>query len=121
MTYATQNIKVGDRVCYAGYSDVYPATVIVRTAKTLIVRTDDGKLLNAPNSGEPDALKMDIGGFAAHTSGTQRWDIFEDPHGSKVKFTWREKAGKWVQVGSNPRQQGGKLMNGWHKFYDYNF
>jgi hypothetical protein len=121
MTYATQDIQVGARVCFGGYTDVYPATVISRTEKRLVVREDKGELLNGANSGEPDAMKCYPGGFAAHFEGKQRWDIQEDPNGRTVTFTWREKAGKWAMKGSDPKTQGGKLMEGWRKFHDFNF
>lgn len=121
MSYATKDIKVGDRVSFGGYSDVYPATVIKRTPKSVTVRKDKGRLLNGANSGEPDALKCYPGGFAAHFEGTHRYEIMEDPEGSKVKFTWREKAGMWVMVGDDPRTAGGKLMEGWSMYHDLNF
>lgn len=121
MSYATQDIQVGTRVSFSGYSDVHPGTVISRTAKRLIVREDKGTLLNGANSGEPDAMQCFPGGFAAHFEGAQRWDIQEDPEGHQVTFTWREKAGKWMKRGSNPKTQGGSLMEGWRKHYDFNF
>ncbi len=121
MSYSSQNVKVGDRVCFSGFSDVYPGTVIARTPKSVTVREDKGTILNAPNSGEPDALQCDVGGFAAHVSGKQRWDIQENPEGRIVKFTWREAVGKWIKAGQSPKETGGKLMDGWHKHHDYNF
>lgn len=121
MSYATQDIQVGTRVSFSGYSDVHPGTVISRTAKRLIVREDKGTLLNGANSGEPDAMKCYPGGFAAHFDGKQRWHIEEDPEGQIVYFTWREKVGKWIRQGSSMKEQGGKLFDGWHKHYDFNF
>lgn len=121
MTHLNQNIEVGQKVSFSTHSDVEPATVVNRTAKTVLVRQDKGTLLNGANSGEEDAMSCEVGGFAAHFEGTQRWHIEDDVDGKLIKFSWREKQEKWVRSGSNPRMSGNTLLEGWQKHYDFNF
>lgn len=117
MGYVTESVKVGDKVSFAIGSDVFPAVVISRTAKRLVVQEMKATLLNAPNSGEPDALHTDIGGFCAHVSGVQRWDIQPDDDGRLVKFSWRERKSRWMMIGST----SSSLYEGARRFYDFNF
>lgn len=102
-------LEVGDRAHVTLYSDVEPCTVIRRTAKTITVRYDDGKL--DPNW-KPEFIP---GGFAAHCTNQEEqvWNLFEDPNG-QVETFHRRKAG-WYN------KSDCRLTPGWRKFYDYNF
>lgn len=130
--------EVGSGVSIHGYSDINPATVIEvsPTGKRIKVRECSAKLLNGPDSGEPDALKFSVGGFAAHVSGTQRYDITENPEGIVTEYSLRTvtreryidgkrqkvKVELWKRVGESVgNSTKSDLSEGRTKFYDYNF
>lgn len=86
----------------------------------LLVRACTATLLNGPRSGEPDALVQYPGGFAAHTSGTQRWDVQSDPHGERRTLSWRPTVRAWVAVGS-PSSGSTRYVPGGSWYHDFNF
>jgi hypothetical protein len=111
------DLQVGDGVTICHWSDKEAATVIKRTSTTVLVQIDNQTLLNGPNSGEPDALQVHPGGFAAHVEGRQRWACSPNPEGRVVKFS-RRKDGRWMQAGAT---NGSTLIAGRYPHYDYNF
>jgi len=118
------NSAIGDGATMCGYSDRQASTIIARTATQITVQRDEATLLNGPGSGEPDALTVTPGGFAAHTSGTQRWSTKPDANGAIVKYSRRVlETGKviWKQVGVATRTPGFVLIEGRHEHYDFNF
>lgn len=102
------------------YSDCQACTVIACTDKRVTVQLDTAILLNGINSGVADALVQYPGGFAAHTSGVQRWEFAPNPAGDTQVFTLR-KNGQWVAEGE-PMKGGTWLTIGYrHHHYDFNF
>jgi len=116
------SFKVGDGVTIHGYSDSRSHTVIAvsKGGKKITLQRDKVKLLNGANSGEPDALKVYPGGFAAHVEGVQRWDCQSDPNGTITVATLRQD-GRWRQRGSSLRDRCGLVTEGRDEHYDYNF
>lgn len=119
--------KVGDGATVHGYSDSKACTIVAISEKKITVQYDTAKLLNGAQSGEPDAIKFDVGGFSAHCSGTQRWETTPNPEGGKETFSlrkWKNYKGepvqRWAPVGSK-RQDGYSLSEGRHHHYDFNF
>ena len=118
-------VQVGDPVTRCGYSDYHAGLVISvsisglgAAARTkLVMQECNARLLNGPNSGEPDALNFAPGGFCGHTSGTQRWEITPDQNGRMHTFTLR-KDGHWQEAGV---RNGKPLIAGHHHHYDFNF
>lgn len=105
----------------AGYSDVHSYTIIAvsKNGKAVTAQRDHSKLLNGATSGEPDALQCSVGGFCAHVSGTQRWELTPNPNGTVYVFTLR-KNGKFVK--RHQSQTGEKLVPGKRvEHYDFNF
>ena len=80
------DLEVGDGVTISGWSDsdVYTVVSVSKSGNSAVVREDKSTLLNGVNSGEPDALKFYPGGFAGHTTGTQRWRHEPDPDGQDL-------------------------------------
>ena len=115
---AVPTYRPGDGVTIHHYSDCKAATVVRVTPFTVTIQFDKAELLNGVNSGEPDALKFDIGGFAGHTSGKQRWHVEADPTGATQKFTLRRSDGRYMEAGS---RNGAWLSAGRHPHYDFNF
>lgn len=123
------NAQIGDGATHTVWSDSKAATIIARTAKSITVQYDEAELLNGFDSGEDDALQADIGGFAAHVSGVQRYSYRRNSEAPTRKFTRREITNPysgetrvvWKQVGSNTRSPGNTLTAGRHHHYDYNF
>lgn len=106
-----KSLEVGDRVHIQMYSDVEPATVVKRTAKSITVRKDKAE---RDPSWKPEFI---VGGFAGHCTNqdSQRWFITEDLEGSTERFNWSEKYGCWKNRADET------LWPDWEKFYDYNF
>lgn len=100
-----------------GYSDI-KAHEIVRSvfSKILEVRAMTAKLLNGVNSGEPDALQFEPGGFFGHTSGIQRYEYTQDTSARVFRIRlhkdgkWRDAVGRRFVPSDSPRE-----------FYDFNF
>jgi len=116
--------KVGDKATHTLHTDS-KAGYIVKVSpngKTVWFAEADAKLLNGPNSGEPDALTFSPGGFVGHTSGTQRWEVAPAPpagdHG--LKFTLRSN-NRWKVSGGGTYTPGNTLSAGHYPHYDYNF
>jgi hypothetical protein len=114
-------VQVGDPVTRSGYSDCHAGYVIqINKARTKLVMKDgDARLLNGPNSGEPDALVFTPGGFCGHTSGTQRWEIKPSELARVTVFSLR-KNGRWIETGL-AQNQGKPLCAGHHPHHDFNF
>jgi hypothetical protein len=97
---------------------------VSRTGNRAVIQRDRVKLLNGPDSGEPDALRVYTGGFAAHVEGRQRWSIEPDPNGETVEVSRRKlKSGEtvWIKVGL-PTKGGNRVTFGERsEHYDYNF
>jgi hypothetical protein len=114
---------VGEGATKHLYSDSHAYTVerVSPSGKTAWIRRDKATLLNGPDSGEPDALKVYPGGFAAHTTGVQRYRYEPDPDGKLVKVTRRQN-GRWKVSGWPTRSPGGVVTFGHRReHYDYNF
>lgn len=102
------------------WSDATAVTITACTASSVTVQEDTAVLMNGPNSGAPDALQCDPGGFAGHTSGTQRWECAPNPNGGCDTFTLR-KNGRWVRRGEGMKN-GTRLTIGVRApHYDFNF
>ena len=119
--------KVGDGASMYGYSDVHAGTIIKRTDKKIWIKRDTATLLNGNNSGEPDALTFQAGGFLGHTSGIQRYDYSSNPDGETRVYSrrsWVNYKGddrvRWAEVGSD-RHNGPTIGAGRHEHYDFNF
>jgi hypothetical protein len=106
----------GATICL--YSDRKACTVIrvSDSGKTAWIQEDKAKLLNGFNSGEEDALHFEPGGFAGHTSGTQRWECTRDPKGPKYRVS-RRKNGHWYLANSQTRVRMGTRDH----YHDFNF
>ncbi len=118
--------RVGDGATFTLYTDAYACTVInvSPSGKTITLRYDKQKLLNAPSSGEPDALTSHPGGFAGHVSGSQRWHTEPDLDGTVIKASLRTlPSGRqvWKQTGHPARSPGCEVTHGRHPHYDYNY
>jgi len=111
-------VKVGDGATVYGWTDrrAYTVIAVSKSGRTITIQRDSAKLLNGPNSGEPDALHFEGGGFCGHTSGVQRYEIKPDPNGEIRKASLR-KDGKWREANSTTRVEVGERF----EFYDYNF
>ena len=117
---------VGEGATRYYHSDAHAYTVerVSASGKTAWIRRDKATILNGPNSGEPDALKVDPGGFAAHVSGSQRYAYERDPEGELVRVSQRTWRGKtlWKVAGWKTTSPGGSVVFGKRsEHYDYNF
>lgn len=115
--------KLGDKATHTIHTDSHAGyiTHVSPNGKTVIFARAEAKLLNAPNSGAPDALHVSPGGFAGHTSGTQRWEVADKPmEGYRDKFTLRT-TGRWKIAGGGTYTPGNSLTAGHYPHYDYNF
>lgn len=103
------------------YTDRVAATIISETPREITVRTDKAKLLNGPESGEPDAMTVTPGGFTAHWSGAQRYEYSTDPFGCEYTFTKR-RSGRWVKKG-DPDHRGSTTLTVGRRvhYHDFNF
>ena len=104
-------MEPGEHAHVVMYSDIYPVTIIKKTATTLTVRRD--KATRDPNW-KPEWI---VGGFAGHCTNNdeQQWIIEEDPDGGIETFRWSKRYNQY-------RDKGGcKLFPHWKKHYDYNF
>lgn len=116
-------VSIGDLFTYTVHTDrtVYEVVRITAAGRKIVLRRCRQTLLNGANSGEPDALVMIPGGFAAHTTGTQRWEVESDPEGEEMTATYREKIGCWKPVGSATKTPGFRIRPGSSPHYDFNF
>jgi hypothetical protein len=128
-TYAGQPLQVGDKVGVRYHSDIKPGTVIKATASKVTIQLHSFKLLNGPESGEPDAMTVTVGGFCAHWEGRQRNEIDETSNDGTVTATFRKgdmlngQTGIWRQTGytGGRGKLGGVIYNGLVAYHDYNF
>lgn len=118
-----QGFKVGEGATFLIYTDAHAGTIIKTTKTTVLWQRDSAKLLNGPDSGEPDALKVCPGGFAAHVSGSQRYAYERDSEGQIRKFTRRvcKRTGSVSYKLAGHRGSGCSLHSGRHERYDYNY
>lgn len=121
MTETKLNAIADDAATVNFYSDRVAATIISETPREITVRTDKAKLLNGPESGEPDAMTCTPGGFAGHFSGVQRYEYFSDPVGGEYTFTKR-RSGRWVKKG-DPDDRGSTTLTIGRRvhYHDFNF
>ncbi len=111
---------VGMGVTVLHYSDswVYTIVAVSKSGRTITLVRDKATLLNAQNSGEPDALQFSPGGFFGHTSGTQRYSYAPgDAATSQVIKATLRNDGRWRESKTNYSLLLGKR----EEHYDYNF
>jgi hypothetical protein len=113
--------EVGMGLTEHGYSDSHAYTVVKvsKSGKTCWATRDKATLLNGVNSGEPDALKFEPGGFCGHTSGTQRYSYESDMDGHPFRFSLTKRG--WRLAGTSQQAGGGVTMGVRHEHYDFNF
>lgn len=123
---------VGEYVTVCHHSDRHAFEIVSRSAKKLVMRQLKAVLLNGMNSDAPDKLVANIGGFAAHVSGVQRYSYESNPDGA-VKVAWMQKKPIRLVSGRdkecNPvyryqaafKSDGNPVIMGAHEHYDYNF
>jgi hypothetical protein len=118
----TPTFQIGDAVSHRTWTDIKAGFIVAvsKSGKTVTFQAAKQELLNGPDSGEPDALEVCIGGFFAHTSGRQRYAVSADTTGYKQKFTLRSN-GHWKAARSSSHSIGNVLIYGHHPYYDYNF
>ena len=104
-------VKVGQGVTLHGWSDATPYEVIAvsKSGQQVTIRQMEATL-----NREESTLKQDIGGFVAHTSGEQVWDIESDEDGRIQKMNWSNKKQRFTSQGEN-------ASFGASKYYDFNF
>jgi len=121
---AISALNVGDGVSVSFWSDVEAYTIIKKTPKTILLRTDKATLINRTE------LVFHTGGFAAHceNQNDQRYTYESDPEGFEVKITlrrWTDEEGnerrKWKRVNNRTFETGGNAYAGRRKFHDFNF
>lgn len=83
--------------------------------KTIEIRRLNAKLLNGVNSGEPDALQFEQGGFCGHVSGVQRYEYSKTAEGViRIRrhggYQWKDRHGNRFVLATEPSE-----------FYDFNF
>jgi hypothetical protein len=109
-------------VTLCGYSDRHAFTIVFvsKSGKSFKAQRDTAKLQNGAASGAPDALTFSPGGFADHTSGTQRWEYAPNADGEIVTI-------RRVMRGAHkltPRWQKDRVTRcvpGRSEHYDFNF
>ena len=124
MTEARETYAVGEGVSWGEGSDTCAGTVVAVTKSTVTVVEDRSELLNGESSGEPDALRVQVGGYAGHTSGKQRYRYEYDRNGAVRKFSWRRRQQRYKLAGTSTvgsMQGWGLLFAGRHRHYDFNF
>lgn len=130
MSNTISNPQVGDEVTHIRWTDATAGWIksVSKSGNTVEVEYADQTLLNGANSGEPDALQFEAGGFLGHTSGVQRWKIERKNLCSccgnngcfTQKFT-RRSNGRWLVSGQSMKSPGGDLIAGHAPHYDFNF
>lgn len=118
MTAEPIQFKIGDGATIIRWTDRNAGTIIAVSKRRVMVQRDKVTLLNGSGSGEPDALTVQVGGFAAHTEGVQRYNYERDPEAGCYVFTLR-KNGRWVM--QHEKMNGTRLELGRHEHYDFNF
>jgi hypothetical protein len=113
-------LQTGDGATHRIWTDYHAGTVIKRTPKTIWWQRDKATLLNGPNSGEADAMRVYPGGFAAHFEGVQRYAYERQPDARIERFTLRKNR-VWKRAGSSLSDPGFTLSPGRHEHRDFNF
>ena len=118
--------KVGDLATYRIATDCHGGRIIAVSTSGHRVKfqEDHAKILNGANSDAPDKLHFSPGGFCAHVSGVQRWELTPNPEGRKLDFTRRKrKDGSivWKCVGIRTDDAGMCLTPGHSHHHDFNF
>jgi hypothetical protein len=117
-------LNVGDGVSVSVWTDVEAYTIIKKTPKTIVLRSDNAVLVNRED------LVFHAGGFAAHCENQrdQRYTYEPDPEGIEVKITlrrWTDEDGnerrKWKKANNRTFETGGNAYAGRRKFHDFNF
>ena len=105
------DIKVGQGITLHSYSDTNPWEIIAvsKTGRQATIRE-----MKATLNRDESTLVQTVGGFAAHTSGKQVWDIESDEDGYVRKMNWSNKKQVFVSDGKS-------ASLGASKHYDYNF
>ena len=121
---------IGDGATYRLHTDCAAYTVvgIERGGRTVVLQADTATLLNAPASGEPDALTAIPGGFSVIVSGTQRWAYEPNPGGAIIRASLRavKRNGVvvrevWKLAGHGTMSPGCSVTPGRRAHYDYNY
>jgi hypothetical protein len=121
---AISALNVGDGVSVSVWSDVEAYTIIKKTPKTIVLRSDNAVLVNR------EELVFHAGGFAAHCENQrdQRYTYEPDPEGIEIKITlrrWTDEDGnerrKWKKANNRTFETGGNAYAGRRKFHDFNF
>ena len=121
---AISALEVGDGVSVSVWSDVEAYTIIKKTPKTILLRSDNATLVNR------EELVFHVGGFAAHCENQhdQRYTYEPDPDGIEIKITlrrWTDEDGnerrKWKKANNRTFEAGGNAYAGRRKFHDFNF
>jgi len=117
----TRFIK-GQGVSWNAGTDTRAGTVWSVAPNVIHVVEDVARLLNGPDSNEPDKLQFSPGGFCGHMSGEQRYE-YAPGDGRPIAFTLR-KNGEYKLLGtsiSGSMSAWGWLTDCRHKHHDYNF
>ena len=106
-----EDVQIGDGVTICLWSDMYAATIIKKTDRTVTVQRD--KAILDPNF-KPEWIP---GGFAGHCTNQdeQTYTYERDPNGELYRFHWSDKHCTYGRPGNL------RLIKGRHEFYDYNF
>ena len=123
MSDSPTTLTVGAGATVTIFSDSHACTIerVSKSGKQVWLRQDKATLLNGVDSGEPDALHSDPGGFCAHVSGSQRHGYEPNPKGHSYSATLRQN-GQWKLVGSRTNERGCTVcFGGRHEHYDFNF
>jgi hypothetical protein len=121
---AISALEVGDGVSVSVWTDVEAYTIIKKTPKTILLRSDKATLVNR------EELVFHAGGFAAHCENQrdQRYTYEPDPDGIEIKITlrrWKDEDGnerrKWKKANNRTFEAGGNAYAGRRKFHDFNF
>ena len=105
------NVTIGQQVTVCYYTDrkVFEITNVSATGKQITLQQSNQTL-----DKEASDLTFTPGGFAAHVSGTQVWNVKSDPNGGIIKANFSTKFDKF-------KTGGNTVINGSHPHYDYNF
>ena len=105
------DIKVGQGITLHSYSDTNPWEIIAisKTGRQATIRE-----MKATLDREASSLVFNTGGFAAHVTGEQVYQIESDEDGYVTKMNWSNKKQSFVSDGKS-------ASLGASKHYDYNF
>jgi hypothetical protein len=112
----TMNFNINDGATINFHSDRQAVTIIEvsKSGRSVKVQYDNAALTN------PEDLNFDVGGFAAHVSGTQKYECRKDEDGQVMIFSLR-KSGRWVLKGDADGRGVLTLTPGRNHHRDYNF